>query len=159
MAMLEPLVKAIQMICDKLEQLEEKVENLDKLVTDEIIGGITTLYNEKSRMGGIGEMTEKYKDKFDPYKDFYSSMTDGSDLYEKLYDEINSMKGDGSAWNEESEGSAIEGILGQLKAKHDKIKGTGEPVGVSVEIEKTSTNEDGLDKIRAMRKKNPEVRF
>jgi hypothetical protein len=152
-AQLEPLVKVIEMLCDKFEALEERVEALDKLVTEEIIGGITTLYNEKSRLSGISGITEKYKDKFDPYKDFYSEVA-GGDLYEKLYDEIQSMKEGREDWNDEEEGAKVGELAEMLGGKFNKIKGIGAPTAVEVEIQKTEApQDDGLSKIRSMRSK------
>ena len=152
-AQLAPIVKVLEMIIDKFEALEERVECLDKLVTEEIIGGITKLYNEKSRMGGISSMSEKYKDKFDPYKDFYGEMTGGQDLYEKLFDEISEMKGSSPDWNDETEGSKVSELAEMIKSKFEKIKGMGAPVAASIEVSKVEPeNADGLDKIRKMRK-------
>lgn len=151
---LAPIIKVLEMVIDKFEALEERVECLDKLVTEEIIGGITKLYNEKSRAGGISSMMEKYKDKFDPYKDFYGEMTDGSDLYEKLFDEISEMKGSTPDWNDDVEGSKVGELADFLKSKFEKVKGMGEPVAASIEVAKIEPeNADGLDKVRAMRKK------
>jgi len=150
---LAPIIKVLEMVIDKFEALEERVECLDKLVTEEIIGGITKLYNEKSRAGGISSMMDKYKDKFDPYKDFYGEMTDGSDLYEKLFDEINEMKGSNPEWNDEVEGSKVGELADILKSKFEKVKGMGAPVEASIEVAKIEPeNADGLDKIRTMRK-------
>lgn len=44
---MEPLVQAVLALCEKVKSLEEKVEGLDKIVMDEIIGGVTNLYNER----------------------------------------------------------------------------------------------------------------
>ena len=158
---LAPIIKVLEMIIDKFECLEERVEGLDKLVTDEIIGGITTLYNEKTRMGNVSSLSEKYKDKFDPYKDFYSEVTDGSDLYEKLLDEIEEMKGQTPEWNDEIESSKVGELAEMLKGKFEKIKGMGAPVGVAVEIEKTSGDEEDprLAKLREMKRKSPNVKY
>ena len=150
---LAPIIKVLEMVIDKFEALEERVECLDKLVTEEIIGGITKLYNEKSRAGGISSMMDKYKDKFDPYKDFYGEMTDGSDLYEKLFDEISEMKGSTPDWNDEVEGSKVGELAEVLKSKFEKVKGMGAPVAASIEVSKIEPESaDGLDKVRAMRK-------
>ena len=155
LAMLEPFAKVAEMLIGKMEQLEEQVEALDKLVTEEIIGGITSLYKEKSRMGGISSMMEKYKDKFDPYQDFYKE-TAGSSLYDDLYDEIEKMKEAEPDWNEEKECGKVDELFNGLKEHHGKIKGIVAPddgIAIKVETKEAEQEADPLEKVKAMRKK------
>ena len=82
-------------------------------------------------------------------------------MYDALYDEIQNMKGETPEWDDEKETSAIEQILGNIKAKHDKIKGIEPPVeGVAIEVSTAQAEPDEKEKlaecIRAMRKKNPD---
>ena len=160
---MEPLVQAVLALCEKVKSLEEKVEGLDKIVMDEIIGGVTNLYNERKRMSGIDELSGKYKEKFSPYEGFFKELS-GSDLYDALYDEIQNMKGEGSDWDDEKESGAIEQILGNIKAKHDKIKGIEPPVeGVAIEVSTAQAEPDEMgslqERIRGMRKKAPDVKM
>jgi hypothetical protein len=160
---MQPVIDAVLALCEKVKAIDEKLEGLDKIVMDEIIGGVTNLYNERKRMCGVDELSGKYKEKFDPYADFYKELS-GSDLYDKLYDEIQEMKGGEPEWNEEKESGAIEQILGALKAKHDKIKGITPPVdGVAIEVSTATAEPDEqgklAERIREMRKKFPEVKM
>lgn len=160
---MQPLVDAVLALCEKVKAIEERLEGLDKIVMDEIIGGVTNLYNERKRMSGIDELSGKYKEKFSPYEGFFKELS-GSDLYDKLYDEIQSMKGEEPEWDEGKESSAIEQILGNIKAKHDKIKGIEPPVdGVAIEVSTAQAEPDEqgklAERIRAMRKKSPDVKM
>lgn len=160
---MKPLVDAVLALCEKVKAIDEKLEGLDKIVMDEIIGGVTNLYNERKRMSGIDELSGKYKEKFSPYEGFFKELS-GSDLYDALYDEIQNMKGENPEWDDEKESSAIEQILGNIKAKHDKIKGIEPPVeGVAIEVSTAQAEPDEKEKlaerIRAMRKKAPEVKM
>lgn len=88
----------------------------------------------------------------------------GSDLYDALYDEIQNMKGEGSEWDDEKESGVIDQILGNIKAKHDKIKGIEPPVeGVAIEVSTAQAEPDEMgslqERIRGMRKKAPDVKM
>jgi len=162
-AMLEPIVKAIELMIDKFEMLEERVEALDKLVTDEIIGGITTLYNEKSRMCGISDMQNKYKDMADPYQDFYKEYSNGS-LYDDLYDEISKLKQETPEWNDEAESGKVSELLDMVRQKKEKLSGMGgAPDGVAIEVKTETEPSDKqgelVDRIRKMRSASPNVKM
>lgn len=144
--LIQPLVQMVQM-------LKEKTDYLEKLVVDELIGGITSLYNEQERDFSIKDLSNKYGEKFGPYKDFYQELS-GSDLYEKLYEELNERKSANPEWSDEAEMSVIDELVSSLKGKFDKIKGPA-PVA-SVEVIEARPVEDEsknklIDKVRKMR--------
>lgn len=160
---LEPIIAVVKQIIDKQAAIDEEVDSLAKLVQEEIIGGIENLYKTKERLGGISNLSSKYGELFGPYKDFYSELTDGSDIYEKLYDELDELKKSKEDWSDEDEGSEISKIAEMLKGKFEKIKGMGSsPVAVEVEVEKQpeETAEEKLrNKIRKMKENAKDVRF
>ncbi len=160
---LEPIIAVVKQIIDKQAMIDEEVDSLAKLVQEEIIGGIENLYKTKERLSGISNLSSKYGELFGPYKDFYSELTDGSDIYEKLYDELDELKKGKEDWSDEDESSEISKIAEILKGKFEKIKGMGKPaVEVEVEVEKQpeETAEEKLrNKIRKMKENAKDVRF
>lgn len=152
--MLTAIVTALEAIIDEVETLKACHERLEATVNDEIIGGITKLYNENMRMDGIAGVKAKYSEQFSPYEGVFQALADdpNADIYAKLYDMIEEMKS-GEGYSEEAEASHISGILDKLKA--------AAPAPAVVEVPKTEETtpapespEDALvSKLRAMKQK------
>lgn len=145
-AMLEPLIQAIQ-------YLNEKVEKLEKLVIDDLIGGITGLYKDNQRTTGIAGLKERYGATLDPIAPHFGTMFGGKDLYEKLYETLEELKEQDGF----DEGGAVNGIAGEIQKVIDSIRGIeakqesgetkpeGEGAGVSVtKVEAIPVEEDEL---------------
>lgn len=151
---LEPIVEALTLVIDELEHLKEEHAALKALVQDEIIGGVTNLYNQSVRQSGISELKGKYGEMFGPYEESWKSMSEdpNSDLYEKLYDLVDELR-KGSDYSEELEHNTMNEVL-------EKMKGSLKPA-VSVEIEKTveAPAEDPLAKIKEMKRKAGNIKF
>lgn len=162
---LEPIITVLKQVIQKQAAMDEELDSLAKLVQEEILGGIENLYKTKERLGGISNLSSKYGELFDPYKDFYSELTDGSDIYEKLYDELDELKKAKEDWSDEDESSEISKLAEMLKGKFEKIKGLGKPAAIEVEVETTSapveeSAEDKLrNRIREMKKNSKDVRL
>jgi uncharacterized protein YukE len=163
---LEPIIAVVQQMLDKIGMMDEEIDSLSKLVNEELIGGITNLYKSKERMSGISSMSEKYGELMGPYKDFYSEMTDGSDIYEKLYDELEEFKSTAETADDASVDAKVQELANMLKSKFEKVSGMGkkdEPVAVEVEVEKSepepNPQEEMLAKIRRMKAKSGDVKF
>ena len=162
---LGPIVTVIKQMLDKIESIEEELNGLEKVVNEEIIGGITKLYNEKERMSGISSLSEKYGSIMGPYKDFYSELTDGSDLYEKLYDELQEFKTSAPEADDAAVDAKVQELADLLKSKFEKIKGLGQDrtaPDVSIEVATESPADKGgalVDKIKAMKAKSGDVKF
>jgi DNA repair ATPase RecN len=153
---LQPIVTVIQQMLDKMSAMDEEIDSLAKLVNEEIIGGITTLYKSKQRMSCITDLQGKYGELMGPYKDFYTEITDGDDIYEKLYEELEEYKEaseDGEVDDAKID-EKVKELAEILKSKFNKIKG----LGVSVEVSKEEPKElEGsekiLEKVKAMKAK------
>lgn len=168
--MLEPLVTVVKQILDKIAAMDEEIDGLSKLVNEEIIGGITNLYNTKERMGKISGLKEKYGPMMDKYGDFYHEMTD-NDLYEALYDELEELKSKTEGLDDAAVDAKVQELADMLQAKMDKMKGYATPANaeeanpataVEVSIEKTTPVDDKaelVDKLRKMKAKSGEVKF
>ena len=57
---LEPIVTVIQQMLNKIQAMDEELDSLAKLVNEEIIGGITNLYNTKERLANVSCLKEKF---------------------------------------------------------------------------------------------------
>jgi len=139
--MLEPIKKVIQQMLDKIAAMDDEIDALSKLVNEEIIGGVTKLYNEKSRMEGISGLSSKYADKFGPYSDFYKELS-GKDIFDALYDEIDERKKATPDWDDEHELSTIEELTGELKNRLEKFKSIPGVVSVEATVNKMEKPEE-----------------
>lgn len=165
---LEPIVTVIKQMLDKMAGMDDEIDGLEKLVNEEIIGGITNLYNTKERLSGISSLTEKYGSLMGPYKDFYSEMTDGADIYEKLYEELEEFKKSAENVDDAQIDAKVQELANVLKSKFEKVQGLGKPdMAVEIEVEKkpeeaVEEKSDGdalIEKIRKMKAKAGDVKF
>jgi len=168
--MLEPIKTVLKQMLDKIAAMDEEIDALTKLVNEEIIGGITNLYNSKQRMTGISSLSEKYGESMSPYKDFYGELSGGKDLFEELYNDLDEMKQKTEDWDDTKEAARVQQLADDLKARLErmtsmgsKLMGGGEPEK-SVEIEVETPKEgkgssDLVDKIKRMKAKAGDVKF
>lgn len=161
---LDPVISVVKQLIQKQAAMDEELDSLAKLVQEEILDGIENLYKSKERLGGISNLSSKYGELFGPYSDFYSELTDGSDVYEKLYDELDEMKKSKEDWSDEDESSEISKLAEMLKGKFEKIKGMGKPAAIEVEVETTSVPQDSAEdmlrnRIRKMKENSKDVRM
>jgi len=165
---LEPVITVIKNILDKITAMDDELDGLAKVVNEEILGGIINLYNTKERMSGISSLSEKYGSLMGPYKDFYSELSEGKDIYEELYNELEEFKQSAESVDDSAVDAKVQELANMLKAKFEKVRGmsVGEekPVAVEVEIEKSSEAEapkadELIDKIRKMKSRAGDVKF
>ena len=112
----EGICKVLEIIVDRLEALEKEAAETSRLVTEEIIGGIKSVYDRNARMMKISDLRTKHADF--PYAGDFQDMY-SADLFDKLAD----VEG-----GEEK----IAEILDAIRAKFDKIKGVQKAVSVEV---------------------------
>lgn len=129
--------EAIGSIAAVLQEVVSKVDALEKLVQDEIIGGITKLYDENMRFENIEGLKKKHGAAFEgmdePFHDLYDS-----DLWEKLQDLIDETKGEaGDGYTDEMGDGKIAGIAEALKGKLAKLKGGNGQAPAAIEVEVT----------------------
>lgn len=163
---LEPVITVIKNILDKITAMDDELDGLAKVVNEEILGGITNLYNTHERFSGISSLSEKYGSLMGPYKDFYSELTNGKDIYEDLYEELEKFKKSAEEVDDSAVDSKVQELSNMLKAKFEKVRGMSigeeKPVEVEVEIEKTAEApkaDELIEKIRKMKSKAGDVKF
>ena len=167
----EDLTKVVQMLMEWKERMDERTVKLEKVVMEEIVGGVEDLYKNNMHMKDLDDLKGKYGSLFEPHMGAISEMYPDVDLYEELLKEKEGYP------DEEAFGGRMNEIAGALKAKLDKIRGVpeavpeeaaleGEPEAVEAEEKATGkeegTNEpespevDVVETIKRMKsKKNP----
>jgi len=125
--MVEGLVQAIQHIAQRLDQIEGGHNALQKLVVDDLIGGIESMYKTNVRNGRIEGLKAKYGADLQPHFDVLSKLSpEGTDHWGALHDMTEGMD-DGAL------DGHIKGLAAGLKAKLDEIRGSGAPAPAAVE--------------------------
>jgi vacuolar-type H+-ATPase subunit I/STV1 len=136
-----PLIEAVQFLAAQMETMNERIEKIEKVVMEDLIGGITNLYKTNQRDSSIAGLKEKYGSLFDPHKDAIDAFYPGVDVYEHLQDLLEEMKG-GEDFSEDAFDGTVRESVQELQDKIAKLTGkqdqnSGEPVAVEVEVEKT----------------------
>jgi hypothetical protein len=143
------LAGVLELLASKLEALEERQTKLESVVVDEIIGGISGLYNDNMRLEGIKGLKGKYADLFGPHEGAFQELY-GGDVYEKLFDMLEELKG-GEGFTDELGDSKIKEIATQLQEKLSKVKGSekpAEPVAAELEVKTEAKEPDPLEGVR-----------
>jgi len=154
-SILEPVISSIQELVQLVSEDHEKLELLGHLVQDELIGGITSVYEKHQRDKGIAGLSEKYGEAFGPFKDFFSELSGGKDVYEALFEDLEELKGSSEGWDDDKEKARVDEVVGGLKSKRDSLSKFGQPAVSEIEVEIKKEPEaptvDPLDRVRKMR--------
>jgi hypothetical protein len=165
LAMLEPFAKVLEILIDKVEQLEERLEANERMVIDDLFGGIDKMYKQNLRTKAVGGLRDKYGDMFAPHMDALSELAPGEDIYEALHDMLDPMRA-GEGWDDEKELGTVKDVAQSIADKIAKIKGA--PVDVEVQKAEASAEPEKkeeskpqdaqaafLEKVKSMRQKAP----
>ena len=123
----EELANALDILVNKVEELEGTVMVLKKTVDDDLIGGIRNLYDENVRASGISDLKGKYGSLFSPYEKGLGEMG-VSDVYGELHDMLARLKAETPDFSEEMGDSKIREIAKMIGDKFAAI--TGKPAEV-----------------------------
>lgn len=126
---LEPVIQAIELLTNAMDCLNEKVEGLEKVVMDDIIGGVKGLYDDNMKSQSISGIKSKYGSMFDPLE---SAWKEDGDIYEKLYDVIEELKSKVD-YSPEMEDGEIKGLAEMLQKKVDVNPSTSNDPVVEIE--------------------------
>lgn len=153
--MLEPFAKVLDIVISKLEELEERIQANEKLVVDELFGGIEKLYKQNMRTKGIEGLKGKYGSMFEPHMEALKELAPNEDLYEALHDMLDQVRGQEGFDEEGTVKSVAEGIAQKIA----KVRGIPAD-GVQVEVQKVEAmpgdeikpgNDDFLQKVQRMK--------
>ena len=120
------IVPVVESILARLGRLEEDFYQ-------KVLGGIDGLYKENMRAEGMKGFGEKYGGMFSPHADDFKRVY-GSDLMEKAFDYLESLKGEEGYSDEVGDGklqellAQIKGRIGKPDAVAVEVKAEGEPV-------------------------------
>lgn len=162
--MLEPFAKVLEVLIDKVEELEDRIQKNESLVVDELFGGIDRMYKANLRSKSIDDLRGKYGEVFSPYMDGIKELAPNEDLYEALHDMLEPLRA-GEGWNDEQELGTVKSAADAIAQKLAKLRGSGSepaPEGVAVEVTKTeaipakkaSPEAAFIEKVKEMKKRN-----
>jgi len=149
----EPVPDAMQLIFQILQDHEDRItkvceahEDLDKEIHEDFFGPIHETWQSSQRANGIADLKDRYGKTLGDITDDQWAGFGIDDLFGRLYDEIQKLKG-GEGWGPEAEQGWIQNIHDQAMDRIKKISGgptvpkeeTPEaPAAVEVEVKKTS---------------------
>lgn len=148
-AEIETLVQALEMLQARLDALEERLAKNESVLMDELIGGLTKLYQGNMRMQGVKGLRERHGGLFEKVLGPYTELYPEDDLFEKVYDLLEGAKGADSEWNDEKEMDSLKKLATAMMDKFKKIAPKAEEVAVQVEL----SPEEELGKLVEARKK------
>jgi hypothetical protein len=157
----ESIAASLEAMQAKISAMDEEIDCLVKLVQEEIIDKISAGVEEGRRSSGIKSLMEREGERFGPHKEFYGQMTGGADIWEKLWDEIETARNGSEEFGEEQEKAKLDELYNGLEARKNGLKGAlGEekaPEGKAVEVTKIEAapldNKGKLEEmVRSMKK-------
>lgn len=131
------LCKAIDMLVKMVEDHDEQISNLRKMVVDDLFGGIKGMYDEGVRTKGIDELRGKYeplfKDHIEKLKGIEPDVD--KDLFGKLYDQKSEMSGQ-EGFTDEAFDAKVNEYVPEIVAMIKKLQDEGKiPKDAEVEVE------------------------
>ena len=151
------IVGVLQTLANGLDACRADLVSLRKLVEDDMIGSIRSLYDENVRADKMSAFKGKYGSMLDPLAEPFKKVY-GGDLHEQAFNYLDKMSGDEGYTDEIGDGS-LKGILQTIKEK----LGLSDPAAVAVpadtkvEETKEDTGDDELssmdDEIARMKKR------
>ena len=152
----EPIIQAIEMLQQNYEAVDTKVDELGKVLHEQIMAPIMKLGEENDRFNGINDLKENYRDLFPEemegkYRDGKMNGPESpSELFEDLFDNLRSMHGnnpldeDGLERHLTNLSKALKGIFAEDSNKEELPEPKGE--GVIVEESKKEPEEENPEK-------------
>ncbi len=160
-AMIDPIRQAILLLEERLKAYDIRIEAIEK-VLNELLIGITQLYDRNKREMGISSFREKHGGLYDSARGPWEALAkaglidSGLGLDDGLYDAIEKLKSGDAEWNDDKEIDAIKkfaaGLTGKLKELSKSI-----PVeSAEMEIELTPEQKamKDVEALKARRGKN-----
>ncbi len=140
--MLKPFKDAIEFLADKLQSQQDRIDNLEDLLCNQLIGGIKGLYDTSIKTSGIESLKTKYGEKISPFESVMPELGI-KDWSSELYDHLQNMRDNTPEYNDEHEMGIVDSLVKNLQEKISKIQSaTGaKPVAVSATLEKVPGQE------------------
>lgn len=148
-----PILKVMEILCNLVDTIDQRLGKLEEVVMDDIIGGVETLYKGNLKAKGVDDLKGKYGSLFEPHMGALKEMAPDEDVFDKLYDLIDQAKG-GEGWDDTKESGMAQDMAKAVADKIAKIKGEAPAAeapaeapaeGVAVEKTKVSAFPEGAD--------------
>ena len=152
----------VSQIMDAVQYIAQRMDLLEKVVMDELIGGIKDLYKNNLRKKHMTSLEELYGGELEQFKEPYSEMMNGRGLLDDLLDQVDEME---EGWEDQENpfdrDASIMDIVGKLKDKMGKIMGlpgveaasvTVDPEAAEAEME-DDEEDDMIKEIKRLSKK------
>ena len=152
----EGVQEALEQFAAILTALAERVQALEKIVMDDIIGGINEVAGERQKMRRIDGIRGKYGEMFSPIESVIPELWPNDDLWSILDEQLEEARAAaGDTWTDEQGDKRVKEIFDMLNGKISKIRG---PAKIEAEIVaapegKPVASEDNLkEKIKRMKR-------
>jgi len=138
--------------------IAQRLDLLEKVVMDDLIGGIDELYQGNLRKSEIEKLIQAHGGDLDGYKDKYKSMFEGvtgGDLYGDLLDTLQDEESewDGGEDNPYSRDIRIPELIQTIKEKFGDISEIPGVEGIAAKIEVGPDEEEEEDPVEKLKKR------
>lgn len=116
----EGLIQAVQVLAQKLDAVEGAHGMLEKLVVDDLIGGISSMYKANMKKGRIESLKSKYSGDLQGHFDALAHISpEGTDHWGALHDMTEGMDDTGLDDHVKNLASGLADKLGKIRGKTD----------------------------------------
>ena len=121
----DEVCELVEYLCDEVNTIKEQMASLQKLVTDDIVGGIKEAYESNEKSGRMDAFKGKYGTDLDSLAEPFKK-TFGQDLHESAFNYIDGKRGE-EGFDGDGE---MQSIIQQIK---EKLR-LGEPAAAVAEV-------------------------
>lgn len=128
------ICQLLEMLIDKVEEIDERSTKLEHAVIDDLFGGIERMYKDNLKVKGIGEIKAKYGELFAPHLDVLKQTDPDTDIFDLLHGQREEMRGmDG--YSDELFDGKVQGYAKAIAEKIAELKANGTiPKDAEVEV-------------------------
>lgn len=124
----------LEMLIDKIEEIDERTLKLEHAVIDDLFGGIERMYKDNLKVKGVGEIKAKYGEMFAPHLDTLKQTDPDSDIFELLHNQREEMRG-ADDYSDEMFDGKVAGYAQAIAEKIAELKANGTiPADAEVEV-------------------------
>jgi hypothetical protein len=128
------ICQLLEMLIDKVEEIDERSTKLEHAVIDDLFGGIERMYKDNLKVKGVGEIKAKYGEMFAPHMDVLKQTDPDSDIFEMLHNQREDMRGS-DGYSDEMFDGKVAGYAQAIAEKIAELKANGTiPAGAEVEV-------------------------
>jgi len=141
---LQELAQALSLLMDRIDAMDKMydalnahVDTIEKVVNDDLIGGLTKLYDDNDREMGIRDLQDKYGSEISPYDERIKKLNPEFDTWGSLHKSLSELKGQ-DGYTDEMGDAHIKSLISGLGDRFPEVAGA-KPVA-AVEVKKIEEN-------------------